>query len=63
MYHAVNNKLVTLITKGPITHTKDYRPISCCITIYKIISKVIEMIFGSVLCNIIDHIQIAFVSG
>jgi hypothetical protein len=42
MYSAVNSTLVTLIPKHSAAKTiKEYRPISCCTTIFKVISKIL----------------------
>lgn len=41
LHTAVNCAMMTLIPKPPATKTmKDMRPITCCTTIYKIISKI-----------------------
>lgn len=42
IYHAINSTLVSLIPKGDAgKNVKDFRPISYCTTIYKIISKIL----------------------
>lgn len=64
MFKAINNTLVTLIPKTPnASMIKDYRPISCCTTLYKIISKVMAARLSKVLGSIIDESQTAFVPG
>lgn len=41
----------------------DYKPIVCCTIIYKIISKVLAIILGKILCIIINLSQSAFIPG
>jgi hypothetical protein len=64
IYSAVNSTLVTLIPKHSVAKTiKEYRPISCCTTIFKIISKIMTMRLSKVLGSIINTSQAAFVPG
>jgi hypothetical protein len=64
MYSAVNSTLVTLIPKHSAAKTiKEYRPISCCTTIFKVISKILTMRLSKVLGSIISTSQAAFVPG
>lgn len=64
MLKGVNNTMITLFLKS--THTdsvSDYRPISCCNTIYKVIPKILCMRLKRVLPDIILENQSAFVAG
>ncbi|KAK2357064.1 hypothetical protein QL285_094373 [Trifolium repens] len=64
MYSVVNSTLVTLIPKHSAAKTiKEYRPISCCTTIFKVISKILTMRLSRVLGTIISTSQAAFVPG
>lgn len=56
--------LVTLIPKSKEAKMiKEYRPISCCSTLYKIISKIITIRMGKVLNTILGQNQAAFIPG
>jgi hypothetical protein len=64
LYKAANCTLVTLTSKSKEAKSiKQYRPISCCSTIYKIISKIITERMGKVMTSIIGQNQAAFVPG
>nr|XP_016489984.1 PREDICTED: uncharacterized protein LOC107809777 [Nicotiana tabacum] len=64
MLRAVNNTVVTLVPKS--THPKtarDFRPIACYSTLYKIISKIISGRIKGVIDEIVGHSQSAFIPG
>lgn len=64
MYRAVNCSSVTLIPKHKgAKEIKDYRPIACCSTLYKIISKILANRLSKVLGTIVGNNQAAFVKG
>ncbi|CAK8566882.1 unnamed protein product [Lathyrus sativus] len=64
MHKAINCSLITLIPKSYEARTiKDMRPIACCSTTYKIISKNLTARLGKVIGNIIEETQSAFVLG
>lgn len=62
--HYANSTVIALIPKcrNPSSMT-DFRPISCCNTLYKCISKLIAKRFSNTLPNLIDRAQAAFVKG
>lgn len=60
----MNSTILTLISKFPgATIIKDYQPISCCNTIYKVISKLLVAKIKSLLPSIILPNQSAFIRG
>lgn len=64
MLRLVNNIVITLVPKS--THADvvdDYRPISCCNIIYKVISKMLCNILKKVQPKIISNNQSAFIAG
>lgn len=64
MLPAINTTAITLVPKIPNpTKVKDYRPIACCTSIYKIISKVITGRLKKVLPGLIGSSQSAFIEG
>ncbi|XP_058766071.1 uncharacterized protein LOC131639605 [Vicia villosa] len=55
---------VTLIPKtSEAKHSRDYRPIAGCSTVYKIISKIMTKRLGTVLPSIVSLNQSAFIPG
>lgn len=64
MYEPINTSLVILIPKNQeAKYARDYRPISCCTTIYKVISKVLTTRLSRVIKSIVHQSQAAFVPG
>ncbi|XP_028095882.1 uncharacterized protein LOC114295781 [Camellia sinensis] len=60
----INSTIIALIPKIPNPmNVGDYRPISCCNTIYKCIAKIIANRVKLVLPDLIDPVQSAFVQG
>ena len=60
----INRTMVTLIPKNPeARRIKDYRPISCCSTIYKVISKILTTRLSAVIGSIVQNNQAAFTPG
>ncbi|KAL6522936.1 hypothetical protein OROHE_016783 [Orobanche hederae] len=57
-----NSTLIALIHKVEVPkHPKDFRPISCCNVIYKIISKIIANRLREFLGSLVDKSQTAFI--
>lgn len=60
----VNHTIISLIPKvEQASFVEQYRPISCCNVIYKIISKVMTSRLSKCLAPLIDPAQSAFVAG
>lgn len=58
----LNYTAITLVPKVPSpSNVKDYRPIACCTTIYKIIAKVMTLRIKTVTGALIGNSQSAFV--
>lgn len=64
MHRGINCTAVALIpkVKNP-SHVKDYRPITCCTTLYKIITKVLISRIKKVIGGLIGDSQSAFIEG
>lgn len=59
-----NRTLVMLIPKHEHAKTiKEYRPISCCTTVYKFILKIMSTRLSNILPRIISRNQVAFLLG
>lgn len=64
LLRGVNSTTIVLVPKVPNPSSmNDFRPISCCNTTYKCISKIIASRLKGVLSNIISPCQSAFVPG
>lgn len=64
MIDPINCALVTLVPKvADVKNRKDLRPIACCLTIYKIISKIITKRLSRVINEVVDCSQSAFFLG
>ena len=60
----VNSTILTLVPKIPnASSMSDYRPIACCNTVYKCVTKILANRIASVLPSIIGPSQNAFVKG
>lgn len=60
----INNTTITLVPKVPNpTHVKEFRPIACCTTLYKLIAKVITVRLKQVVDKIVGPAQSAFIEG
>lgn len=61
---SLNNSFVTLVPKTPTANSlSDYRPISLCNCVYKLISKLMANRIKLVLGNVISNNQAAFIPG
>ena len=64
MPEGVNNTVIVLIPKGKNTSSiKDYRPISLCNVLYKVISKILVNRLRPFLDDLISETQSAFIPG
>ncbi|CAM8889739.1 unnamed protein product [Rhodiola kirilowii] len=64
MPSGINSAFIALIPKvKQATRPGDFRPISCCNVVYKIVSSLLANRLKSVLTYLIDHAQTAFVEG
>ena len=64
MLGMVNSTSITLIPKILCPKTlSDYRPISCCNCLYKIISKILANRLKTVIGHLVNKAQSAFVKG
>ena len=61
---AINHTFVTLMPKIPSASSlTDYRPISCCNVLYKIITKVLSNRLKTVIGKLVSEHQSAFIKG
>ncbi|KAL0329540.1 UNVERIFIED_CONTAM: hypothetical protein Sradi_4940700 [Sesamum radiatum] len=64
MLRQLNHTIIALVPKFMHSHSvADYRPISCCNVIYKVITKIIADCLSPALEHLIDSSQAAFVWG
>ncbi|XP_058753378.1 uncharacterized protein LOC131626575 [Vicia villosa] len=62
LYKAANCTIVTLIPKSDEARTiRDYKPIEGCITLYKIISRIMTRRLASVIGNVVSQSQTTFI--
>lgn len=60
----INHTFLTLIPKShEASHLNNYRPISCCNVIYKIILKILDNRLKKVVCELVSPNQHAFLEG
>lgn len=60
----INHTFLTLVSKNiPARAYADFRPIACCNTIYKIISKTLFERMKPVMEGLVSHNQCAFIAG
>jgi hypothetical protein len=61
---AINHSIIALVPKSAhVSNTSDFRPISCCNVVYKIISKIPADRMGHALAGITSPMQNAFLGG
>ncbi|XP_030441021.2 uncharacterized protein LOC115663116 [Syzygium oleosum] len=64
MLKEINNTILTLVPKSPnASAMSDFRPIACCNTLYKCISKILARRIVRILPTLIGPAQTAFVKG
>lgn len=64
MAQFINTTAIALVPKvSSPTTVKDYRPIACCTTLYKLISKIITRRLKEVISDIVGLAQSAFIEG
>ncbi|XP_056172498.1 uncharacterized protein LOC115693838 [Syzygium oleosum] len=64
MLKEINNTILTLVPKSPnASAMSDFRPIACCNTLYKCISKILAGRIAKVIPTLIGSSQTAFVKG
>lgn len=60
----VNSTIISMIPKVEVPkHAKDFRPISCCNVLYKVISKILTNRMCEFLDTLVDKSQTAFIPG
>jgi hypothetical protein len=60
----INHSIIALVPKSAhVSTASDFRPLSCCNVVYKIISKILADRMGRVLDGIISPMQNAFLGG
>lgn len=64
MYKAINCTSITLVPKkANPANVKEYRPITCCTVIYKIIAKVLTSSLQKVIAPVTSEAQSSFIPG
>ncbi|XP_011004865.1 PREDICTED: uncharacterized protein LOC105111252 [Populus euphratica] len=64
MLKQINHSIIALIPKSANTSSaSDFRPISCCNVIYKVIAKILAQRLSNALATIISPMQNAFLGG
>ena len=60
----VSHSIIALVPKsGNVSSPADFRPISCCNVIYKVLSKILASRFAQVLHEMVSPMQNAFLGG
>ena len=60
----INHSVIDLVPKSAnVSSTSDFKPISCCNVIYKVIAKILVGRLAHVLSGIINPMQNAFLGG